>query len=86
MCGFLIYKTDEKLSKEKERQLVQSLSHRGLETSVYNEKGAFVVHNVLPMTSLDKAKYEQPLRNARWGNDFTAVFTGEIFNWKELKK
>ena len=86
MCGFLIYKTDEKLPKEKERQLAQSLSHRGLETSIYNEKGAFVIHNILPMTSLDKAKYEQPLRNARWGNDFTAVFTGEIFNWKELKK
>jgi asparagine synthase (glutamine-hydrolysing) len=86
MCGYLIYKTDEKLPDEKVRQLTQALSHRGLETSVSNEKGAFVVHNVLPMTSLDKTKYEQPLRKSRWGNDFIGAFSGEVFNWKALKK
>jgi asparagine synthase (glutamine-hydrolysing) len=40
----------------------------------------------LPMTSLDKSKYEQPLRNDRWGPNFVGAFSGEIFNWESLKK
>ena len=86
MCGFLVYKTEKPLWEDQVRQLTESLSHRGLETSVYNENGAFVLHNILPMTSLEKSKYEQPLRNKRWGESFTGAFSGEIFNWKELKE
>jgi asparagine synthase (glutamine-hydrolysing) len=86
MCGFLIYKNEKKLSEKQVRDVTQALSHRGIELSVHNEKGAFVVHNVLPMTSLKKTKYEQPLKSSRWGNDFIGVFSGEIFNWEALKK
>lgn len=86
MCGFLVYKTKKALPDDKVIELTESLSHRGLETSVVNADGTFVLHNVLPMTSLDPAKYEQPLRHKRWGEDFVGAFSGEIFNWKALSK
>lgn len=86
MCGFLVYKTNEKLPQDKVDRISKALSHRGLETSIHNEEGAFVAHNVLPMTSLDENVYKQPLQDKRWGENFVGAFSGEIFNWKALKK
>ena len=85
MCGFLVYKTEKPLWNQQIQVLTEALGHRGLETSIYNRNGAFVIHNVLPMTSLKKNEYKQPLTDPRWGPDFVGAFSGEIFNWKELK-
>lgn len=86
MCGFLIHKTKQKLHPERIKKIAESLQHRGLEISIYHENNAFVIHNVLPMTTLDESIYKQPLRNRRWGTGFVGVFSGEIFNWESLKK
>jgi len=86
MCGFLVYKTEKALDNYLVKALTNSLSHRGLESSVVNADGTFVLHNVLPMTSLKKSEYKQPLKDKRWGENFVGAFSGEIFNWKALRK
>jgi len=84
MCGFLIYKTEKRLGNLKVEELKNSLSHRGIDISVHNEPGAFVIHNMLPMTNL--VDYKQPLINPYKWKGMIGAFTGEIFNWKQIKE
>ena len=85
MCGYLIYQTEKKLKKSKVKKIEKSLAHRGLGSSIHNEDGAFVIHNMLPMCNLVPGIYQQPLINPyRWPK-LIGAFTGEIFNWKILK-
>ena len=88
MCGFLLYDPEGKeLDAELIMDLKSTLEHRGLETNVVYNKRILAIHSTLPMTSLDQGEYFQPMeRPVKWGPDFLAMFTGEIFNWKELKE
>lgn len=75
MCGIL-------LAKNPSEERIQSISHRGTEYSVIEDKDLFLVHHRLPIQTLDGDNWSQPISigKNRW-----LLFNGEIFNYGDFE-
>lgn len=75
MCGIL-------LSKKENTNLerLNSISHRGIESKVIEDREWYLCHHRLPIQTLDGDEWSQPISI---GYDKYLLFNGEIFNYPE---
>lgn len=69
MCGIFITKSENKIN---------SLDHRGIETYFIKHDEIFLVHNRLPIQTLEGDEYSQPFKLK---NGKILLYNGEIFNY-----
>jgi asparagine synthase (glutamine-hydrolysing) len=80
MCG--IYLTNLSLSKDNLQKKLKSIAHRGPDfTGTFQKDGLSFGHTRLSILDLDK-RSNQPMIH----KDYTLVYNGEIYNYKNLKE
>jgi len=77
MCGILLTTRAEKMP-----ELLDSISHRGIEMSFKNLNDVTLCHHRLPIQTLDGDEWAQPIEIS---DGVYLMFNGEIFNYDQDK-